>query len=182
MAKANETLKALLVSLNLCSEESAEAYSDKIEKAEAQKLLNLLQKSTGGVSQNLSDGQGGFLSGLKKIVNSRKLQNESDLTENPKALDVTFKNNNIKSHKRTLEKSDDEFLEGIKLLLKGRNEERLSKLSPWKSELSDEDFPRKLTKYSKEINKQNEELLKNLKKKLEDEAIDMDALLKKHRQ
>lgn len=181
MANSRETLKALLISANLTDEKTAKEYVEHIDSKAAHRLLEVLTEGLGGKTQNLSGGKGGFLTGLRKVVDSREIRQEADLPNDPRPLNPDEKYMAIEGFQRGLEKSDSQLLEGMELILTAKGEENLKKFAAWPGELSDGDFPVKVSRFNKTIDETNQILISKLKKAFTEQRIDMEALLKKHR-
>ena len=78
-----------------------------------------------------------------------------------------------------IKKSEDEFNEGLRLLLKQREESKLNELAAWPGELSDPDKALTTEGLSKALSEKNKKLLEELKQRFEDEEIDLDTISKK---
>ncbi len=178
MADIKETLKSLLLSHNVTDEATANKYVENLDPAAAQRLIDII---SGGPSKNLEGGKGGFLAGLRNVVETRKTDKLNEFPYNPKELSESEKKAAIEGYLEEREKSDSKFAEGLKLLLDARAEEDTDRFKRWAVELSDEDFPVHMHAYEKDVKESNEEFMKKIIKKYEEERLAADEILKKHR-
>jgi hypothetical protein len=181
MSKAKDTLRALVVSLNVGDEALANTLADELDTAGTERLIEALMSGVGGPTLNLPQGAGGYLAGLRQLVDSRLSRTAATLPVDPKKVTQTQKEAAIEGFTRDLEKSDDRLGAGLTLLLDARAEESLDKFRAWPGELSDEDFPRKVALFRQELEERNKAIIEGLRQKFKDDRIDVNALLKKHR-
>lgn len=181
MADAKGTLKTLLASLEFSNEQEISKYVDELDTKTAQQLIDLVMSGHGGLSSNLPDGQGGFLTGLRRILQGRAALKSSDLPENPRYIPHDQKITAIESFEQDLSGSDERMLEGLRLILETRTAESMEKFAAWPGELMDGDFPAKADKVQNDLKDQNEKLFTALRRSFEDQRTDLSALLKKHR-
>lgn len=181
MADAKGTLKTLLASLEFSDEKAISEYVEELDTKTAQQLVDLVMSGQGGLPSNLPNGQGGFLAGLRRILQGRAALKSSDLPQDPRYIPHDEKITAIESFERDLSESDERMLEGLRLILETRTAESMEKFAAWPGELSDGDFPAKADKVQSDLEDQNEKLFKAMRRSFEDQRTDLSALLKKHR-
>lgn len=159
MTNLNETLKLLLISLNICSEDTAEQLSTILNSDESRRLITALKEGAGAKSH----------------------QSDTDLPMSSNDMTESQESKAIEARDQLLEKNDDEFIEGIKHMFAARNENKVSTLAAWHGEQSDEDFPRKISEFRGEVNNKKKSILETLKNRLKEDRIETKGLLKGHR-
>ena len=180
MADARATLKSLLLSLNLCDENTANTYINSIEIKEASKLIDVISQQSIGKTGNLDLGTGGGLTALKRFLNSMSLD-KAELPKAPKSLEPEEKKQAIKELNSEFTKSDKDFIEALRITLAHKRTARISSLKAWAVELSDEDFPVALERLNTEMKKEHEKLSEQVRKKMKKNRKQVNSLAKSHK-
>lgn len=181
MSKARESLKAVLLAKGLSPESDAESFVNSLSELDAKKMLEALMSVSGGPSENLPSGEGGLIAGLRKILDSRKFDAEFTLPSDPHNLSRAEKEKIISEMEANLKKSDDAFVDGLRILLASKSSERLDTLKNWVKELSDEDFPFAIKGLEKEFTRKSKNMANTVGKKMEESSKNITNLARKHK-
>jgi len=180
MSKPKETLVALLISRGIEKSATEKYLADKSE-LEAAQLLDLLNSSRQESARNSNDGDEGFLTGLRKIVESVDSDENLVLPEKPRGMDPDEKKKYISEFNQAAKESNETFAEGIRMILKSKSNIRDSKLSTWSYELSDTDFPRALNHRTEADRNQYNDISKSLQKALDKNQKQLKKIMSKHK-
>lgn len=176
-----DALRDLLVAQGIADEGAATEYVATLDAVEAKRLVDLIMSGAGGPTANLADGTGGFLAGIRKIVESRRADAELTLPAKPYTVARDVKAAAKQAHAEQIESSNEAFLDGLKLILANKRAEQIGSLAAWKGELDDEDFARTVHKTEEELTRSGDELLDTVKTSLDEQAKTTKELLEKHR-
>lgn len=180
-SKSKTSVINLLVAKGLGSEESVKEYVNSLDDVVAKGLFDLLMESEGGQSQNLPGRRGGLIAGINKLFDARRNDVNTSLPDKPYRLSRPAKQKSIAMMDASFKKSDENFAEGLKLLLENRTEERHSVLTTWARELSDEDFPFTIASAKKKATDDAKKLATDIQKKLDIDRKKLSQVAKKHR-
>ena len=176
-----EALRDLLVSRGLASEEEATDFVQATAPTDAKRLIDLIMSGLGGPTSNLSDGEGGFLAGLRKILDSRRSDAELTLPPKPYTVPRAEKEAAKAAFADEVISSNEKFVDGLKLILENKRKEQIGSLAVWQGELDDEDFARAASETESELQKSNEALLNAVKDELDGQARATKELIERHR-
>jgi hypothetical protein len=175
------TLRDILVARGIANEAEASAYAASLDAVQAKRLVDLIMSGAGGPTQNLSGGEGGFLAGISKLMESRQADSSLALPETPWLVEREAKREDIRAYEAEIHKSNDSFVDGLRLILENKREEQLGSLRVWAVELSDEDFPVRAQDVSTALTESNRQIIDAVKRQLEDQARATGDLVESHR-
>jgi hypothetical protein len=180
-SKFKKSVINLLVAKGLGTETTASEYVSTLDDVTAKGLFEFLMESQGGASKNLPGQKGGLVAGINKLFDARRSNVTTSLPDKPYLLSRPAKEKSIAKMDEAFEKSDAHFVEGLKLLLENRNEDRHSVLNAWVKELSDESFPLTINTAKVKAATEIQKLTNDVQKKLEVDRLKISKLAKKHR-
>jgi hypothetical protein len=181
MADPNETLRDLLVARGIADDSAAADFASSLDAVEAKRLLDLIMSGAGGATKNLSAGRGGFLAGLRLILESRRADAALTLPAEPWKIDRTEKADATRNLDEGIRRSNTAFMDGLRLILENKREEQRASVEVWAGELSDEDFPVKAKAAADELEESNRRVLELVNQQLENQAKTTSSLIQEHR-
>lgn len=184
MADPNDHLKetfiTLMVSRGISSEEAAQKALEAMDSNAVALLIDAMREGMGGLSKDLGGGDG-FIAGLQNIVESRRIDTETTLPENPLTLTPEEKAEAIKDYEEKISESDSKLVNGLRSILKNKRVERINDLEVWRVELSDPDFPLTLADLDDDQTKRDDELLDKNQKQIDESREASIKQAKKHK-
>lgn len=180
-SKVKSTLLTLLVARDIATEQAAREFVEGLDVDVAKKLLKLIQDGSIGSTRNLQDGEGGFLAGLTKIFESKSSERAATLPDDPKSMTKGEKKKAAQEYEQAMAKSDKELVDGLKLVLSAKRQERKEDLGTWAVELSDPDFPIAIVQMDKKQKKADEALVEEVDETLERARKKAKEIAKSHK-
>lgn len=181
MAQPKETLKAIFLGKKMGSADQVKSLIDDLNDIQCTKLIDIIMASEKEAAVNLEGEDGGFLTGLRKIVESVEKDQALELPEKPRGMNQSIKEDFINKFDKGVRESNDEFADGLRMILKSKSHIRTSKLSSWKYELSDPDFPLVLSQNIEENNSEYDAAANDIKEQLNGNQSELKEIMKKHK-